>query len=83
MILSFALITIIHDLDSPSAQTYLKTDEAIKEDSPIRKVIECGLIGLGDLELAKVAKLIFAALVLSGQTLMVFKGAMKTLRESD
>ena len=39
MTLYFALITIVNDLDSLSAQTYLRSDEAIKADSSIRKVI--------------------------------------------
>ena len=83
MMLSYALMTIIHDLDSPSAQTYLKSEEAIKKDSSIRKVIESGLIGLADLQCEEIAKLIFAAIVLSGSTLELFKAAMKNLKETD
>ena len=83
MALSFILITIINDLDSISALAYLRTEEALKKDSNIRKVIESGLSGLADLESGQIAKLIFAAFLLSGSTFELFKSAIKILPDKD
>jgi hypothetical protein len=65
MICSFALITLINDFDSVSAQLYFQSAEARVKDSPIRKVGESGLVGLGNLESSQVAKLVFASILLS------------------
>jgi hypothetical protein len=83
MSLSFALITIVNDIDSASAQAYLRSEDALKKGSIIRKVIESGLSGLADLESAQIALLIFAAFLLSGTTFELFKPAMKTLADKD
>ena len=83
MALSAALINIVNDIDSPDAQAYLRSEEALKKDSVIRKVIESGLSGLADLDYGEIAQIIFAALVLSGPTLELFKPAIKSLPDKD
>ena len=50
MALSFALLNLIDDLDSVDAQHYLRAEAARKKDSSIRKVLESGISGLGDLQ---------------------------------
>jgi hypothetical protein len=55
MALSAALINIVNDIDSPDAQAYLRSEEALKTDSVIRKVIESGLSGLADLDYGEIA----------------------------
>ena len=83
MTLSVALITIVNDIDSASAQTYLRSEEALKSDSSIRKMIESGLIGLADLEPGQIASIIFASLLLSDSTFELYKPGIKTLPDKD
>jgi hypothetical protein len=51
----------------------LRSDKAHEKNSLIRKVIESGIDSIGNLENSQVAKLIFAAILLSGGTLYKLK----------
>ena len=83
MTLSLVLAAIVNDIDSASAQTYLRSEEALKSDSSIRRVIESGLERLAALEPGQIAKIIFAALLLSGSTFELYKPGIKTLPDKD
>ena len=45
-----ALLSIVDDLDAPSPQFYLKSDQAREKDSLIRQVIEAGVDSVGNLD---------------------------------
>lgn len=81
--MTFALIAINDELDSAEAQLYLQSDEAREKDSRIRRVVESGLVGLRDLKNEQIAKLVFAAILISGSTLEMFKGAINTIPDRD
>jgi hypothetical protein len=72
-----ALIDIVDQLNQVGQQFYLKSEEAEAKVSLIRKEVESGIDSLGNFESDQLAKLIFASILLSGQTLYKLKDLIK------
>ena len=62
------LLALVDDFESPGAIKFFKSSESRNLESAARKVIESGREGIKDLEPVKVSKVIFAALLLGGDT---------------
>jgi len=70
-------LDIVDQLDQVDVQLYLRSDKAHEKNSLIRKVIESGIDSISNLENSQVAKLIFAAILLSGGTLYKLKDLIR------
>ena len=71
------LMELLEHFETASALTYFRSDEARKEGSKARTLIECGKEWLADLREVDLARILFGAIGLGGQTLKLYKDWMQ------
>ena len=80
--LYFNLNQLVDHFETPSAVEYFKSEEARKQDSKARLLIESGRDWILDMKDVVTAKVLFAAILLGGKTLLVYRDCLLNMAEN-